>query len=61
MKEEQRKLLQQTDKNIALIKKQLLSGKMVIDKDMEAVIAMFAININEISSIAKLVVSKGKK
>lgn len=56
MKKEHIKLLQETDKNIALIKKKLLDGTMVIDKDMEKVIAMFAININEMNAIAKLVV-----
>jgi hypothetical protein len=55
MTKKQIALLQQTDQNITLLKKQMLKGDFVIDQRSIAVIEMLKTMLQEMSAIARLV------
>lgn len=56
MKKENREIIKDIDSKISILKKDMLGGDFKIDKESKAILAMIKIKINELDSIAKLVV-----
>lgn len=56
MKKEDREIIKDIDSKISALKKDMLKGDFKIDKESKAILAMIKIKINELDSIAKLVV-----
>ncbi len=56
MKKENREIIKDIDSKISILKKDMLRGDFKIDKESKAILAMIKIKINELDSIAKLVV-----
>ena len=56
MKKENREIIKDIDSKISVLKKDMLNGDFKIDKESKAILAMIKIKINELDSIAKLVV-----
>lgn len=56
MKKEDREIIKDIDSKISALKKNMLKGDFKIDKESKAILAMIKIKINELDSIAKLVV-----
>lgn len=56
MKKEDREIIKDIDSKISALKKDMLKGDFKIDKESKAILAMIKIKINELDSIARLVV-----
>ena len=56
MKKKDREIIKDIDSKISALKKNMLKGDFKIDKESKAILAMIKIKINELDSIAKLVV-----
>ena len=55
MEKEYRVIIKDIDKKISLLKKDMLKGDFVIDKESKAILAMINVKINEIYCISRLV------
>ncbi|MDY0193471.1 MAG: hypothetical protein RBR93_08085 [Aliarcobacter butzleri] len=55
MKETHRTIIKDIDTKISLLKKDMLKGDFVIDKESKAILAMIKVQINELYAISRLV------
>ncbi len=55
MEKEHRIIIKDIDKKISLLKKDMLKGNFIIDKESKVILAMINVKINEIYCISRLV------